>query len=141
MSQKQNRETNNLQESLLWLLRSIHLLPSVLTLWPKKWQKKAKILYLSQQGNQIFQPPHIVQAAINAAVDPKNHKYTQVNGLPELREAISYKTSTDSKFPTTPDNILVTNGGKQACFQALATILGPGMKYFYQHRHGLRIHK
>lgn len=127
MSQKQNRETNNLQR-VSSLVASID--PSAtlgVDSLAKEMAKEGKNIVSFATGEPDFPtPPHIVQAAIDAAVDPKNHKYTQVNGLPELREAISYKTATDSKFPTTPDNILVTNGGKQACFQALATILGPG---------------
>jgi aspartate aminotransferase len=71
-------------------------------------------------------PEHIVEAAVVAARDPKNHRYTPAAGLPELREAIAEKTLRDSGLQVDPSQILVTNGGKQAVFQAFATLLDPG---------------
>ncbi|MGV4416270.1 pyridoxal phosphate-dependent aminotransferase [Trueperella pyogenes] len=71
-------------------------------------------------------PPHIVAAAIEAAADPKNHKYTLAKGLPELRQAIADKTKADSGVVVDPDNIIVTNGGKQAVFQALVSLINDG---------------
>ncbi len=71
-------------------------------------------------------PAYIVQAAVDAASNPANHRYTPTPGLPELREAIVAKTFRDSKYVITPDQILVTNGGKQAVYQAFATIINPG---------------
>lgn len=71
-------------------------------------------------------PGYIVQAAIEAASKPANHRYTPTPGLPELREAIVAKTLRDSDYVITPDQVLVTNGGKQAVYQAFATIINPG---------------
>ncbi len=71
-------------------------------------------------------PPEIVEAAVAAARDPRNHRYTPVAGLPELREAIAAKTMRDSGYAVRPDQVLVTNGGKQAVFEAFATLLDPG---------------
>ncbi|WP_406716175.1 pyridoxal phosphate-dependent aminotransferase [Trueperella pyogenes] len=71
-------------------------------------------------------PPHIVAAAIEAAADPKNHKYTLAKGLPELRQAIADKTKTDSGVVVDPNNIIVTNGGKQAVFQAFVSLIDDG---------------
>lgn len=71
-------------------------------------------------------PAHIVAAAIDAASDPKNHKYTIAKGLPELRAAIAEKTKADSGVVVDPDNIIVTNGGKQAVFQASVSLLDDG---------------
>jgi aspartate/methionine/tyrosine aminotransferase len=71
-------------------------------------------------------PDYIVQAAIEAAAKPANHRYTPTPGLPELREAIVAKTLRDSHLVITPDQVLVTNGGKQAVYQAFATIINPG---------------
>ena len=71
-------------------------------------------------------PEHIVEAAVAAARDPKNHRYTPAAGLPELREAIAAKTLRDSALEVYPSQIIVTNGGKQAVFQAFATLLDPG---------------
>ncbi|SHI48253.1 Aspartate/methionine/tyrosine aminotransferase [Actinomyces denticolens] len=71
-------------------------------------------------------PDYIVEAAIAAAKDPACHKYSPAKGLPALREAIAAKTLRDSGYEVSPDDILVTNGGKQAVFQAFASILDPG---------------
>ena len=71
-------------------------------------------------------PAHIVEAAIAAAKDPKNHRYTPAIGLPDLREAIAAKTLQDSGTEISPAQVVVTNGGKQAVYQAFATIIDPG---------------
>src|SRR6187431_1465670 len=71
-------------------------------------------------------PDAIVEAAVQAARDPKNHRYTPATGLPELREAIARKTLRDSGYEVDPANIIVTNGGKQAVFQAFAAVVDPG---------------
>ncbi len=71
-------------------------------------------------------PPHIVEAAAVAVRDPKNHRYTPAAGLPELREAIAAKTLRDSGIEVSPAQVIVTNGGKQAVYEAFATLLDPG---------------
>jgi aspartate/methionine/tyrosine aminotransferase len=71
-------------------------------------------------------PQFIVDAAVGAARDPKNHRYTPAAGLPELRKAIATKTQRDSGYEIDPASTLVTNGGKQAVFQAFAAIVDPG---------------
>ncbi|WP_101785488.1 pyridoxal phosphate-dependent aminotransferase [Nonomuraea indica] len=71
-------------------------------------------------------PGYIVEAAVAAAREPRFHKYTPAGGLPELREAIAAKTLRDSGYRVEPSRVLVTNGGKQAVYQAFATLLDPG---------------
>ena len=71
-------------------------------------------------------PDYIVDAAVAAAKDPRNHRYTPAAGLPELRSAIADKTRRDSGYDVEPAQVLVTNGGKQAIYQAFATLLDPG---------------
>ncbi|MFD9944069.1 pyridoxal phosphate-dependent aminotransferase [Nonomuraea sp. NPDC059023] len=71
-------------------------------------------------------PGYIVEAAVEAARDPKNHKYTPAGGLPELKQAIAEKTARDSGFQVEAAQVLVTNGGKQAVYEAFATLLDPG---------------
>ena len=71
-------------------------------------------------------PAHIVEAAVDACRDPKNHKYTPAGGLPELREAIAVKTKRDSGYEVTASQVLVTNGGKHALYDTFATLLDPG---------------
>jgi aspartate aminotransferase len=71
-------------------------------------------------------PGYIVESAVAACTSPANHRYTPAGGLPELRAAIAAKTARDSGLQVTPDQVLVTNGGKQAVYQAFATVLDPG---------------
>ena len=71
-------------------------------------------------------PTRIVEAAAAACADPRNHRYTPAGGLPELKAAIVAKTRRDSGYEVTPAQVLVTNGGKQAVYQAFATLLDPG---------------
>jgi aspartate aminotransferase len=71
-------------------------------------------------------PEHIVAAAEKACRDPKMHHYTPTSGLPELRQAIAEKTKRDSGYAIEASQVLVTNGGKQAVYEAFATLLDPG---------------
>jgi aspartate aminotransferase len=71
-------------------------------------------------------PAHIVEAAAKAVLDPKNHRYTPAVGLPDLREAIAQKTLRDSGTAVTASQVVVTNGGKQAVYQAFAVLLDQG---------------
>ncbi len=71
-------------------------------------------------------PPAIVEAAAAACHDPRWHRYTPAAGLPELRSAIATKTLRDSGLQVAPEQVLVTNGGKQALYNAFAALLDPG---------------
>jgi aspartate/methionine/tyrosine aminotransferase len=71
-------------------------------------------------------PDYIVDAAAAATKVVANHRYTPAAGLPDMREAIVAKTKRDSNYEITVDQVLVTNGGKQAVYQAFATIIDPG---------------
>jgi aspartate aminotransferase len=71
-------------------------------------------------------PGYIVEAAQRACAEPRFHKYTPAAGLPELREAVAAKTARDSGYQVSAGQVLITNGGKQAVFEAFATLLDPG---------------
>jgi aspartate/methionine/tyrosine aminotransferase len=71
-------------------------------------------------------PDHVVEAAAAACHLPRFHHYTPTAGLPELRAAIAAKTARDSGLRVEASQVLVTNGGKHALFQAFATLLDPG---------------
>jgi aspartate aminotransferase len=96
----------------------------------------AKAKALKAQGKDVISyaagepdfptPDHIVEAAVVAARDPKNHRYTPAAGLPELKAAIVEKTKRDSGTEVTEAQVTVTNGGKQAVYQAFAVVLDRG---------------
>ncbi|WP_218222040.1 pyridoxal phosphate-dependent aminotransferase [Nesterenkonia sp. Act20] len=76
-------------------------------------------------------PDYVVAAAMEAAQDPRFHRYSPAAGLPELRAAVAEKTTRDSGYridgqALTPANVLITNGGKQAVYNTFATLLDPG---------------
>jgi aspartate aminotransferase len=71
-------------------------------------------------------PGYIVDAAVAACSVAANHRYTPAAGLPELRSAVAAKTQRDTGLVVAPDQVLITNGGKQAVYQAFATLLDPG---------------
>ena len=71
-------------------------------------------------------PEYIVSAAVEACRDPRWHRYSPAGGLPALKEAIAHKTLRDSGWEIGADQVLVTNGGKQALYNAFAALLNPG---------------
>jgi len=71
-------------------------------------------------------PGYIVDAAIAASAQQQWHRYTPAGGLPELKEAVAVKTLRDSGFQVAASQVLITNGGKQALYNAFATLLDPG---------------
>lgn len=91
---------------------------------------------LAAQGREIISfgagepdfptPEHIVAAATRAAHDPANHHYTANAGLAPLRDAVAEYTTTYSGVEAAPSQVLVTNGAKQAIFQAFAALIDPG---------------
>ncbi|MBI3256886.1 MAG: pyridoxal phosphate-dependent aminotransferase [Actinobacteria bacterium] len=71
-------------------------------------------------------PDHIVEAAVAACRDVRSHRYSPAAGLPELRAAIARKTMRDSGFEVSPANVVVTNGGKHAIYNAVTALIDPG---------------
>jgi aspartate aminotransferase len=71
-------------------------------------------------------PGYIVEAAQRACAEPRFHHYTPTPGLPELREAVAAKTARDSSYQVSASQVLITNGGKHAVYEAFATLLDPG---------------
>ncbi len=71
-------------------------------------------------------PAHVVEAAAAACADPATHKYSPAGGLPALREAIAAKTARDSGYEVGADQVVVTNGGKHAVYNAVAALIDPG---------------
>ncbi|HEX6074788.1 MAG TPA: pyridoxal phosphate-dependent aminotransferase [Micromonosporaceae bacterium] len=71
-------------------------------------------------------PDYIVRAAQAACAEPRFHRYSPGTGLPELRSAVAEKTRRDSGYEVNPEQVLVTNGGKQAVYETFATLVDPG---------------
>lgn len=70
-------------------------------------------------------PLHVKEAAVAAVHDDLSH-YTAVNGTPELRAAIARKLARENDLTYSPDQILVTVGGKHALYNAFMALIDPG---------------
>ncbi|MCU7959094.1 MAG: pyridoxal phosphate-dependent aminotransferase [gamma proteobacterium symbiont of Bathyaustriella thionipta] len=70
-------------------------------------------------------PEHIKQAAIKAIHNGQT-KYTAVDGTPELKQAIMDKFASDNELHYTPEQILVSSGGKQSFYNLAQALLNPG---------------
>ncbi len=71
-------------------------------------------------------PAHIVAAAAEACWNPANHHYSPTPGLPALRAAIAAKTARDSGYECTAAQVVVTNGGKHAVYNACQVLVDTG---------------
>ncbi|MGX9686218.1 pyridoxal phosphate-dependent aminotransferase [Deinococcus wulumuqiensis] len=85
----------------------------------------ADIISMSVGEPDFDTPPHVRAAAI-AAIEAGHTRYTPVGGIPELRSAVSAKFRRENGLAYAPDAVTVTSGGKQALFNALFALLGPG---------------
>lgn len=83
------------------------------------------IISLSAGEPDFDTPDNIKQAAWKAMQDGKT-KYTDVDGIPELKAAIIAKFQRDNGLVYTPDQISVGTGGKQVLYNALLATLNPG---------------
>lgn len=77
-------------------------------------------------------PAHIVEAAQKAATEVTNHRYSPTPGLAPLREAIAKSATRDDGYEITAEQVVVTNGGKQAIFNTMATLINPGDEVLLQ---------
>ena len=94
---------------------------------PRRRRRPARTSSASAPASPTSRPrPPIVAAAEAACAVPANHRYTPAGGLPELKQAVVDKTQRDSGLTVTAAQVLVTNGGKQAVYEAFATLLDPG---------------
>jgi aspartate aminotransferase len=71
-------------------------------------------------------PDNIKQAAIKAILAGKASKYTAVEGIPELKNAIINKFKRENGLDYKPNQIIISTGGKQVLYNALMVTLNPG---------------
>jgi len=77
-------------------------------------------------GEPDFDTPQHIKAAAIAAINNGQTKYTNVDGTPELKQAIMDKFSRDNELEYSANQILVSSGGKQSCFNACMSVLDDG---------------
>ncbi|MGQ9865650.1 MAG: pyridoxal phosphate-dependent aminotransferase [Pseudanabaenaceae cyanobacterium] len=77
-------------------------------------------------GEPDFDTPEAIKAAAKLALDRGMTKYGPAAGLPELRAALAAKLKQDNGLPYTPEQVMVTNGGKHALFNLMMVLLEAG---------------
>jgi aspartate aminotransferase len=77
-------------------------------------------------GEPDFDTPEHIKAAAIEALHAGFTKYTPSSGMPELRTAISEKFKRDNSLEYKPSEIIVSNGAKQSCFNAIMAVCGEG---------------
>src|SRR6516164_4399669 len=70
-------------------------------------------------------PDNIKEAAIKAIKDGKT-KYTDVGGIPELKEAVISKFKRENHLTYKPNQVIIGTGGKQVLYNALMATINPG---------------
>ena len=83
------------------------------------------VITLSQGEPDFDTPPNIVEAAIRAMREGKT-RYTDVDGIPELKAAIVKKFARENSLEYRPSQVTVGTGGKQVLFNALMCTINPG---------------
>ena len=83
------------------------------------------IISLSVGEPDFATPPHVIEAA-KTALDAGDTKYTPVTGTARLKRAAALHFERDLGIAADPKSIIVTAGGKQAIFEALAATVGDG---------------
>ncbi|MFZ4116665.1 MAG: pyridoxal phosphate-dependent aminotransferase [Chthoniobacterales bacterium] len=77
-------------------------------------------------GEPDFDTPEHIKAAAITALENNLTRYTAVAGIPELRQAIAHKFLTENQLEYQPEEIIVSNGAKQSCFNAIMACVGEG---------------
>ena len=77
-------------------------------------------------GEPDFDTPAFIRQAAAAALEAGHTRYGPVVGEPALRAAIAQKLIQENGVAATPEQVLVTNGGKQALFNLFQVLLNPG---------------
>ncbi|MCR6635088.1 pyridoxal phosphate-dependent aminotransferase [Devosia sp.] len=88
-------------------------------------QEGKDIIALSA-GEPDFDTPLHVRDAAKKAMDEGKTRYTNVDGIPELKEAVARKFKRDNGLDVTAADCFVSSGGKQIIFNALMATLNPG---------------
>jgi len=77
-------------------------------------------------GEPDFDTPAFIRQAAAQALESGLTRYGPAAGEPALREAIAQKLTHENRVPTSADQVLVTNGGKQALYNLFQVLLEPG---------------
>lgn len=77
-------------------------------------------------GEPDFNTPENIRQEAIRAIEEGHTKYTPVSGIPQLRKAVCQRLKIDNNLDYSPENILVSSGGKHSIYNAIMAILNPG---------------
>ena len=121
--------TRSSTRSLMLSARAEALQPSLtlaIAAKAKALKAEGKDICSLSAGEPDFDTPAFIRQAAAAALEAGHTRYGPAAGEPALREAIAAKLSHENQVPTSPEQVLVTNGGKQALYNLFQVLLGPG---------------
>ena len=123
------KRINLMRRNSMFSAKANHVSPAFTT------ELNAKIADMKRNGIEVvrlnigepdFHTPDNINAAAKAAIDEHFTRYTPVNGIFDLREAIARKFKRDNGVEYTPDEICAASGAKQALYEAVLTLAGQG---------------
>ncbi|WNC85549.1 pyridoxal phosphate-dependent aminotransferase [Thermosynechococcus sp. QKsg1] len=112
-----------------WATRVMRVTPSVtlaIDAKAKAMRAAGEDICSFSAGEPDFDTPAHIREAAKAALDQGKTRYGPAAGEPALRQAIATKLNNDNHLPYRAENILVTNGGKQALFNLMLALINPG---------------
>lgn len=92
----------------------------------KQMIREGKDVVSFSTGEPDFDTPTVIGDAGVEAIRSGFTHYTDASGILELRQAVAEKFTSDNGIPTTPNNVLVSSGGKHSLFNVMMALLDPG---------------
>jgi aspartate aminotransferase len=92
----------------------------------RKLRSEGRDIIVLSQGEPDFDTPDNIKEAAIAAIRRGETKYTDPDGMPELKRAVCVKFKRENQLEYKPEQVTITSGGKQVLFNALCATLNPG---------------
>ena len=109
--------------------RAVALKPSLtleISAKAKSLRDSGKDICSLSAGEPDFETPQFIVEAAQQALATGFTRYGPAAGDPDLRAALAHKLSVENGIPTQPEQVLITNGGKQAIYNLFQVLLNPG---------------
>ncbi len=101
-------------------------LTMAITALAQQLKREGKDILGFSAGEPDFDTPRVIKDAAIQAIEKGFTKYTQVDGIPELKDAITKKLKRDNNLSYTPDQVIASNGAKQSLFNLFQATINPG---------------
>ena len=101
-------------------------LTMAITALAQQLKREGKDILGFSAGEPDFDTPRVIKDAAIQAIEEGFTKYTQVDGIPELKDAITKKLKRDNNLSYTPDQVIASNGAKQSLFNLFQATINPG---------------